>query len=271
MPAITVHTLSPINTNSPKSWASTQSTTAHSYAPTSPLSPSSTVSFINPFQSTPRTPTHSASNSWPCSGDETGREHSESVSSMYSEGPITPPNAFPQPETPTNYFRLRKSSLVNARRPSCKKTRPSVTFAIEQNEVFDDESVSPKSSTSSTFSQTVHSLPPPPQYHGFPQVNPFTQTPDLSSPPGYRQDSLAAFEDVWNPVEYERSMSDASSRKRSAGDGILDNEPVLEYLDEDTGVWDTAVQWAAAAGKKLSKSEQHIWKHFGNWRDADEI
>jgi hypothetical protein len=106
---------------------------------------------------------------------------------------------------------------------------------------------------------------------------------DLSHPPGYMQDSRASFED--RPFLSEQnesasqspfSLSRAGSQKRPpAGAGILNGEmwntPGQNgegvYAGEEKGVWDTAAawgkqagDWAKEAGKRLSRTEEEIWR-----------
>ncbi|KAJ9657557.1 hypothetical protein H2198_004203 [Neophaeococcomyces mojaviensis] len=112
--------------------------------------------------------------------------------------------------------------------------------------------------------------------HGIYQFSsPCTPSPgsviDLSHPPGYSQDAEASFSDK-PPYEnhtpfYKNSYSSSFSSPQTPtrrGRGILDNDPAI-YLGgegdgEEDSVWDTAARWAKAAGKRLSESEQQIWK-----------
>lgn len=94
---------------------------------------------------------------------------------------------------------------------------------------------------------------------------------DLSSPPGYTQNARASFSD--RPLYenstpfYQNSYSSGFSSPMTPsrrGKGILDNDPDIYLRGEGDGeeetVWDTAAKWAKAAGKRMSQTEQQIWK-----------
>ena len=91
---------------------------------------------------------------------------------------------------------------------------------------------------------------------------------DLSHPPGYIQNSRASFEDrpyLNGPNDSSPfSMTGSMANRRSMGGaGILNGELYSQEnrdTQEEKGVWDTAVAWAKTAGKKLSETEQEVWK-----------
>lgn len=93
---------------------------------------------------------------------------------------------------------------------------------------------------------------------------------DLSSPAGYTQ-SRASFSDRSlydnrTPFYHNNYSSGFSSPMTPSrrGKGILDNDPDIYLRGEGDGeeetVWDTATKWAKAAGKRMSQTEQQLWK-----------
>lgn len=73
------------------------------------------------------------------------------------------------------------------------------------------------------------------------------------------QDSRASFDD--KPVESCQPVENRASPASSYRGGILDSEPTFERDEgNETNVLNTAFAWAKAAGKKLSKTEEQIWK-----------
>jgi hypothetical protein len=86
-----------------------------------------------------------------------------------------------------------------------------------------------------------------------------TYPQDLSNPPGYVQDSRSSFDD--KPVEFCQPIGHRHSPSSSYRGGILDEKPNFERDDDYTaGVLNTAITWAKAAGKKMSVTEEQIWK-----------
>ncbi|KIW13383.1 hypothetical protein PV08_08571 [Exophiala spinifera] len=128
---------------------------------------------------------------------------------------------------------------------------------------------SPSLMTQSSSPVRRHALPSPTPTRTsypvvpFPSAYPPPGQQDLSHPPGYVQDSRASFDD--KPVEecqpYENRASPSSSSSSAGRRGILDSEPVFDSRAESDSLLNTAMSWAKAAGKRLSKTEQEIWRH----------
>lgn len=99
----------------------------------------------------------------------------------------------------------------------------------------------------------TRSIPPASVTSDYPQ--------DLSHPPGYMQDSRASFDD--KPIEFCQPLEQRASPTSSLRGGILDAEPTLERdIDNEQGVLNSAIAWAKAAGKRLSRTEEQIWRQI---------
>lgn len=82
---------------------------------------------------------------------------------------------------------------------------------------------------------------------------------DLSHPPGYQQDHRASFDD--KPVEFCQPIDRRASPSSRRG-GILDGAPTMERDDDEDTVFNQAMAWAKAAGKRLSRTEEQIWRNI---------
>ncbi|KAL6251269.1 hypothetical protein RBB50_001477 [Rhinocladiella similis] len=257
MPPIPVHTASPINNNTPSDLSGTSpSTAAARYTPpdaeASPTTtqPSSTYPTARPDAAAVPQPTNAASATYnsrlqptatttlPAPTSTTDAPSSDSppppqpgaVPSPYSAGYNTPTISVPQPPKPGPHpQRAASPSITSPVRhalpsPTPTRTYP-VPFAAQQQ---------------------------------FPSAYPPSH--DLSHPPGYVQDSRASFDD--KPVEdcqpYETRASPSPTSRR----GILDGEPIFDNRGDNDSILNTAMSWAKAAGKRLSKTEQEIWRHM---------
>lgn len=129
----------------------------------------------------------------------------------------------------------------------------------------------PNALPSTSVSPTIgirHSLPSPTPTRNrptpstlYPPVPATTPAPtaDLSHPPGYQQDHRASFED--KPVEFCQPIDRRASPSSRRG-GILDGAPTMERDDDENTVFNQAMGWAKAAGKRLSRTEEQIWRNI---------
>ncbi|KAJ9644195.1 hypothetical protein H2204_001546 [Knufia peltigerae] len=250
MPPIPVHTASPINNNAPSDlFGTSPSTAAARYTPPSAeasptaTQPTSTYPAARPGAPAVPQPTNAASvtynNRLQPTATATLPTPTATSNAPLSDSPPPPqPGAVPSPY-PTAY----NTPTLSIPQPPIPGPHPQHT------------------PTSSVTSPVRHALPSPTPTR--PSPVPFTpqqQFQDLSHPPGYMQDSRASFDD--KPVEdcqpYENRASPSSTSRR----GILDSEPVFDNRGDNDSFLNTAMSWAKAAGKSLSKTEQEIWKHM---------
>lgn len=263
MPPIPVHSSSPINKNLASHPTGTSpSTAAARYAPATADAAPTTSSLSASQQARPGAPavpqpTNAASNGYNNRFQPTPTVTAPTTTINTSASPPPPqPGAVPSP--------------YNNGAPKLTMPQPPQPGDVPQW-------------TPSTTSPVRHTLPTPTSTRTGPvplpahQQSPSLYTPnqaippagvtsthlhDLSHPPGYIQDSRASFDD--KPIEecqaYENRPSPSSSTRKG---GILDGEPIFgRVADNESSVVDTAISWAKAAGKRLSRTEEQIWKHL---------
>ena len=248
MAGIPVHTSSPISPNvATKASAITPSTTAVSYTP---ASAAATTAF-----STPQS--HSAQPSAPAVPQPTNtaailsnNAPAPTPTQPTPESPNPPPSQPGAVPVPQNITHQRRESI-----PTSPRTASSQPIAPLSPVPL------PPHQSSNYLSTPTRSVPPAAV------TSTFSGPQDLSHPPGYIQNSRASFED--RPFATESNDSafnipgNISNRRSVGGAGILNGEMHNQENGadpEEQSVWDTAMTWAKAAGTKLSKTEEHIWK-----------
>ncbi|KIV78935.1 hypothetical protein PV11_06534 [Exophiala sideris] len=266
MPPIPVHTSSPINSNAPSHASGTSpSTAAARYAPAN-ADASPTTKSSRPYpQARPGAPavpqpTNAASSTHNNRFQPTATTATPTTTSNSSGNPPPPqPGAVPSPY----YNEAPKVTVPQAPQPGDvpQWTAPQWTSSI----------TSPVRHNLPTATPTRTQPVPLPAHQQSPSlylpngtIPPASVTSthpyDLSHPPGYRQDTRASFDDkpIEQCVPYERPSPSSYSRKG----GILDGEPIFGRVGDNETVVDTAMSWVKAAGKRLSSTEQEIWKHI---------
>ncbi|EXJ77451.1 hypothetical protein A1O3_09677 [Capronia epimyces CBS 606.96] len=275
MAPIPVYTSSPINTNLPSHpHAASPSTAAARYAPGDIQAAPTTTTITSPQGASPSTQQAQP-------GAPAVPQPTNTVSSTYNRrlGP-----------TPTAPLPTSATRVTDSPPPPQPGAAP-----------FPPESQSPKLSipaqprpgeipqwTPSSASPIRHAVPSPTPTHARPVPLPAHQqssslyTPsrsippagvtstypqDLSHPPGYMQDSRASFED--KPIEFCQPLENRASPTSSHRGGILDDEPILDRgFDNESGVLNSAIAWAKSAGKRLSRTEEQIWRQFNGESDT---
>ncbi|KAI1616409.1 hypothetical protein EDD36DRAFT_429104 [Exophiala viscosa] len=264
MPPIPVHTSSPINGNVPSYPSGTSpSTAAARYAPANAdASPTTTSSSPYP-QAHPGAPavpqpTNAASSMYNYRFQPTATTSPSTTTSDSSGSPPPPqPGAVPSPY----YNESPRVTIPQPPQPGAlPQWTPTTTTPVRHN------LPSPTPTRTQPVPLPAHQQSPS-LYVPYGTIPPASVTSthpqDLSHPPGYMQDTRATFED--KPIEqcvpygHRPSLSSASSRKG----GLLDETPIFGRIgDNESTVVDTAMSWVKAAGKRLSVTEQQIWKQI---------
>jgi len=261
MSPIPVHTSSPINTNLPSyPLGASPSTAASRYAPggsdagPTTAAPSSTsMPPARPGAPAMPQPTNAVSSTYNHRFQPTATAPVATKTSGLSDGPPPPqPGAVPSPFSAT-----REPTIPQPPQPGgVPQWTPSSASPIRHTLPSPTPTHSrplplPAHQQSATIYDPARSVPPA----GVTS----TYTRDLSHPPGYVQDSRASFDD--KPVESCQPFENRVSPSSSHRGGILDGEPTLDRgAEAEPNVLNTAIAWAKAAGKKLSKAEEQAWK-----------
>ena len=259
MPPIPVHSSSPINTNFPaRPFGTSPSTAAAVYTPantdagptiSTPPNPTQTA---RPGAPAVPQPTNTASSTYNSRLEPTATLPLPASTSSHTDSPPPPqPGAVPTP--PTQAPKVPIPQPPQPPRPvEIPQWTPSDTSPVRHAL----PSPTPTHSRTMPFPPTVYtptrSIPPAGGTSTYPQ--------DLSHPPGYVQDSRASFDD--KPVEFCQPLDHRHSPSSSQRGGILDGEPTFQRGENESNVLDTAFAWAKAAGKRLSRTEEQIWKHI---------
>lgn len=268
MAPVPIHASSPINTNHPaNAFGTSPGTAATRYTPQTPAdvdagpttsaSPQPTRTAQPGAPAVPQ-PTNALSSAYNSRFEPTATRAIPSSTRSQSESPPPPqPGAVPSPYNDNTDAWTPKLTIPPPPRP---------IEAVQQQQQQD------------TPSPIRHALPSPTPTRTYPaQSLPFqlytptrsippagvtstyTGPQDLSHPPGYMQDSRASFDD--KPAELCQPLDRRASPSSSRYGGILDGEPTFENnSDSESSVLDTALAWAKAAGKRLSKTEEQLWK-----------
>jgi len=269
MAPVPIHASSPINTNHPvHAVGASPSTAAARYTPQTPADvgagPTTSASpkptrTAQPGAAAVPQPTNALSSAYNSRLEPTATRAIPTSTRSQSESPPPPqPGAVPSP-----YNTATDVPKLNIPPPP----RPIEAVQQQQQQQQQQDTTSP----------IRHALPSPTPTRTYPaQSLPFqvytptrsippagvtstyTGPQDLSHPPGYKQDSRASFDD--KPAELCQPLDRRASPSSSRYGGILDGEPTFEDSDNDSSVLDTALSWAKAAGKRLSKTEEQLWK-----------
>lgn len=266
MPPIPIHASSPINTNHPtNSFGTSPSTAAARYTPADVDAGPTTATNPSPSRvaqpgapAVPQ-PTNASSSAYNNRFEPTSTRATPTSTSTLSDSPPPPqPGAVPSPyanttddtwtpklnspqpprpiETDLQQQQQTNSSPIRHALPSPTPTRTHAPHSLAAGNIYSPTRSIPPAGMTSTY--------PPAQ--------------DLSHPPGYMQDSRASFDD--KPVEFCQPLDRRASPSSSRRGGILDGEPTFESSGDDEGVLNTAYAWAKAAGKRLSRTEEQLWK-----------
>ncbi|EXJ82039.1 hypothetical protein A1O1_08107 [Capronia coronata CBS 617.96] len=271
MAPIPVHTGSPINTNIPSyPGGASPSTAAARYTPGDPQPTPTTATTTSAQNASPSSlparpgapavpqPTNTASSTYNHRLEPTTTAALPTQSTHVNDSPPLPqPGALPVPSLSSN--QSPKLSIPPPPQPGqMPHWSPSSASPIRHAV----PSQTPTHSRPGPLSAHQHSpalytparsIPPAGVTSNYPQ--------DLSHPPGYMQDSRASFDD--KPIEFCQPLEKRASPTSSNRGGILDAEPTLETgFDEEPSVLGSALAWAKAAGKRLSKTEAQIWKQI---------
>ncbi|EHY55735.1 hypothetical protein HRR83_007951 [Exophiala dermatitidis] len=274
MAPIPLHTASPINTNIPSHpQAVSPSTAAARYTPvdapaTTTATPTGSAHGAAPSSQPARPgapavpqPTNTVSSTCNRRFEPTATVPADgSSSSRVTDSPPPPqPGAVPSPPQSTSRDHSPKLSIPPAPRPGdVPQWTPSsaspIRHAVPSPTPTHSRPVPlPNHQQSPSLYTPTRSIPPAGMTSNYPQ--------DLSHPPGYMQDSRASFDD--KPVEFCQPYENRASPTSSNRGGILDAEPTFDRgSDNESGVLTTAIAWAKAAGKKLSKTEEQIWRQI---------
>lgn len=263
MPPIPVHTTSPINSNLPSHAAGASPSTAPSRdAPSTPAEnealPMTTASsqFSHPARpGAPAVPQPTGT----VSGTHNNRfnpTHTTSLPSQATRTSNSPPP--PQPGAAPSLY-TQPAPKTSASQPPRPLDAPQLTSSAAL----------PTPAPSQTIPLPTHHQPPsvytPPRSIPPSSVtSTYPQPQNLTHPPGYLQDTHASFTD--RPAELTQPYGDLtnSSSSRTVG-GLSDGDPRLGSslgADNENQVLNTAFAWAKAAGKKLSETEEQIWKRI---------
>ncbi|KEF55966.1 uncharacterized protein A1O9_07546 [Exophiala aquamarina CBS 119918] len=271
MAPVPIHASSPISTNHPaNAFGTSPSTAAARYTPQTPadVDAGSTTSTnpeptrtAQPGAPAVPQPTNALSSVYNNRLEPTAtRAEPTSTRNQYESPPPPQPGAVPSPYHNTN----GSTAKVTIPPP------PRPIEAVQQQQQQQDKEDTP--------SLIRHALPSPTPTRTYPTqslplhlytptrsvppagvTSTYTGPQDLSHPPGYMQDTRASFDD--KPVELCRPLDRRASPSSSRRGGILDGEPTFESSnDNESSVLDTAMAWAKAAGKSLSKTEEQVWK-----------
>lgn len=280
MAPIPVHTTSPINTHTVSHvFGTSPSTAAGRYTPgntdAGPITAEPSKTAAQPAQpgapAMPE-PTNTVANSYNQRFEPTPTTALPATATRVMDSPAPPqPGAVPSISSSPNTSPRSPYTIPPPPRP----------VDIPQGTNFNASSTSQAGASRTrapphptmTISQTHTAYTP---FHSVPTADSNTQfAQDLSHPPGYRQDHHASFDDKplesCQPYEPRTSISLSSSRR---GGGILDAEPVFGSANngspknESSNVLNTALSWAKAAGERLSKTEEQIWKSINRNEDT---
>ncbi|KIX04687.1 uncharacterized protein Z518_05557 [Rhinocladiella mackenziei CBS 650.93] len=262
MPPVPLHISSPINANTPSHpLARSPSTAAARYTPVNTDAGLTTTESSDPSQ--PARP-----------GAPAGPLPTNTISSTYN-------NRFPPAATTTALPETTRTSDSPPPPSPLPGAVPSpFTNGTSRSGILQSpHPIEVPQWTPSSASPVWHTLPSPTPTHSRPtplpprQKSPSVYTPvrstpptgvtstyppNLSHPPGYMQDSRSSFDDM--PVEFCHSSESRASLSSSRRGGILDGEPTFQRDTENESFLNTAVAWAKAAGERLSKTEEQIWK-----------
>jgi len=271
MPPIPVHTSSPINANHPSNpFGTSPGTAAARYTPVNAeASPTTT----QPHNSYPAArpgapavpqPTNAASATYNSGFQPTttipNTTPTATANSSTNSPPPPQPGAVPSPYT-NNNNNPPTLSIPQPPRPGANPQytpSPTTTAPVRH-------SLPAPTPTRTHHAPLAAHLQSPSVYEpnrGVPPASLTSTYPhDLSHPPGYVQDSRASFDD--KPIEECQPYENRASPSPTSRRGILDGEPVFDNRgDDDSNILNTAMSWAKAAGKRLSRTEQEIWKHI---------
>ncbi|RVX73062.1 hypothetical protein B0A52_02188 [Exophiala mesophila] len=258
MPPIPIHASSPINQNqthptaslsrSPSSAAARYTPQAPAAAPAGPTTTSTAASGLEPSPQ-PRAPAYaqptnvvSSSQNQKITPTATPTSYSPAEVSSATSNPAPPqPGAVPTPQPP----RSPKLAIPAYPQPHALPF-PSASPTAGIRHSLPSPTPTRNRPTSSTL------------YSPVPVTAPVA---DLSHPPGYQQDHRASFDD--KPIEFCQPIDRRASPSSRRG-GILDGAPTMERDNDDDTMFNQAMAWAKAAGKRLSRTEEQIWRNINS-------
>ncbi|KAK5053795.1 hypothetical protein LTR84_001757 [Exophiala bonariae] len=266
MPPIPIHASSPINTNHPSNaFGTSPSSAAARYTPADvDAGPTTTTNpspsgIAQPGAPAVPQPTNTSSSTYNNRFEPTATRVAPSSTAEISESPPPPqPGAVPSPYANTT------NNACTPKLDTPQPPRPIETDLQQQQQINTSPIRHALPSPTPTRTHAPHNLPLGQIYSPTRSIPPAGMTStypaaqDLSHPPGYMQDSRASFDD--KPVEFCQPLDRRASPSSSRRGGILDAEPTFESSGDDEGVLNTAYAWAKAAGKRLSRTEEQLWK-----------